>query len=326
MAQTPAPAIAAEALHKTYGKSTRALRGVSLAVEPGTVFGLLGPNGAGKSTTVKILTTLTRPDSGEAQVAGIDVLRRPKSVRRVIGCVTQKDAVDLEATARENLTLQGQLYEMHGAELRSRVDALLVRFRLEDAADRIARTLSGGTLRKLAVAVGLVHRPQVLFLDEPTTGLDPEARAELWSEIRRLARDDGVTILLTTHYLDEADRLAHRVAIIDEGRVVAAGSPDRLKSELRGDAIHVELDPGAAGDARVALQPLDGRLRQVTADGRVLHARVDDGAAVVPAVLAALDAAGVRVAAVTVSRPSLDDVYLQHTGRTFGSTTTGETR
>jgi ABC-2 type transport system ATP-binding protein len=325
-ASTPS-AIEAEGLEKTYGKTVRALRGVSFSVERGTVFGLLGPNGAGKSTTVKILTTLSTPDAGSARVAGIDVLRHPGGVRRVIGCVAQKNAVDLEATGRENLTLQGQLYQMAGADLRRRVDELLERFHLSQAADRPARTLSGGMLRKLSVALGLVHHPAVLFLDEPTTGLDPEARAAMWADIQKLARDDGVSVLLTTHYLDEADRLADRIAIIDEGRVVAQGTSNQLKSELRGDAIHIEVDRDSAADStQRALGHLNGRLRDVRIDGRTLHARVEDGASAVPGVLAALEAAGVCVAAVTVSRPSLDDVYLQHTGRTFRAAHEGDSQ
>ncbi len=311
-------AVDVDRLEKTYGKSVHALRGVSFRVEPGTVFALLGPNGAGKTTTVKILATLSHPDAGRAYVAGINVLDDPKGVRRVIGCVGQKDAVDLEATGRENLVLQGQLYGMGGTDLRRRVGELLDRFRLTDAGGRIARTYSGGMRRKLSVAMGLVHRPRVLFLDEPTTGLDPEARAGMWAEIQRLSGDDGVSVLLTTHYLDEADHLADRVVIIDEGLVVTEGTPERLKSELRGDAIQVELVSAASSERALrALGALDGRLRSMTCIGRAIHARVDDGAGAVPGVLAALEQGGVPVAAVTVSRPSLDDVYLSHTGRAF---------
>ncbi|MGH7608844.1 MAG: ATP-binding cassette domain-containing protein [Candidatus Dormibacteria bacterium] len=318
-------AIEAEGLDKTYGKSVHALRGVGFAVAEGTVFGLLGPNGAGKSTAVKILTTLSRPDAGWARVGGLDVLRQPKAVRRLIGCVAQKNGVDLEATGRENLTLQGQLYGMGRSELHSRVGELLGRFQLEEAADRVARTYSGGMLSKLGVALGLVHRPRVLFLDEPTTGLDPQARAEMWEEIRRLARRDGVSVLLTTHYLDEADRLADRLAIIDRGRVVAEGAPEQLKSELLGDAIHVDLDPDSSPElARSTLHGLDHQLRDLSQEGQSLHARVDHGASAVPTVLAQLEAAGVRVSAVTVSRPSLDDVYLRHTGRSFQAAHQGD--
>jgi ABC-2 type transport system ATP-binding protein len=310
-------AVATSDLVKTYPGGVRALQGVSIAVPAGTVFGLLGPNGAGKSTTVKILTTLTRPDSGEARVAGHDVAREPDRVRRAIGCVFQKHAVDLEATGRENLTLQGHLYGLRGADLRRRVAELLDRFGLTTVAGRLTRTYSGGMQRKLDVAMGLVHRPEVLFLDEPTTGLDPEARAEMWAEISSLARDEGLTVLLTTHYLEEADRLADQVVIVDRGRVVAAGTADQLKSELRGDALVVELAGDPAPD--IARASLGGALREIAVDGRTVRGRTDDGPRAVPAVLAALDAAGLSAASVTVSRPSLDDVYLRLTGRTFAA-------
>jgi ABC-2 type transport system ATP-binding protein len=301
-------AIEARDLVKTYPGDVPALQGLSFEVEPSTVFGLLGPNGAGKSTTVKILNTLTQPDSGSAQVAGIDVIKAPDRVRRSIGYVSQKSAVDPEATGQENLTLQGQLHGLSGSHLRQRVSELLRRFGLSEAGKRLVRTYSGGMIRKLDVAMGLAHRPEVLFLDEPTTGLDPEARADMWDELARLAHDDGLTILLTTHYLEEADRLARRLAIIDRGRVVAEGSPDELKAGLR-----------AEPDARLrgALDRVNGLLRDISIDGRMVRARVDSGASAVPAVLAALDAAGVGVATVTMARPSLDDVYLRHAGRAF---------
>jgi ABC-2 type transport system ATP-binding protein len=322
-------AIEAENLQKQYGKDVRALRDLSFRVERGTIFALLGPNGAGKSTAVKILTTMARPDGGRARVAGIDVTANPQGVRRIIGCVAQKDAVDLEATGRENITLQGQLYGMTRGDVHRRAKQLLDRFQLTDAADRLTRTYSGGMRRKLGVAMGLMHRPEVLFLDEPTTGLDPEARSSLWAEIDRLASHDGVSVLLTTHYLDEADHLAQRLAIIDEGHVVTEGTPDQLKSQLRGDAIIIQLDADALlDDALRALSMQNGRLglRDLTSEGCAVHARVDDGARAVPGVLAALDAAGVSVLAVTVSRPSLDDVYLSHTGRSFSAVHTGDSR
>jgi ABC-2 type transport system ATP-binding protein len=308
-------AIEAEGLVKRYGE-VQAVDGVSFAVPEGTVFGLLGPNGAGKSTTVRILTTLTRADQGCARVAGLDVREDPTGVRRSIGVVGQKSGVDPEATGRENLRLQGQVYDLPAAEREQRVDDLLERFRLADAADRLVSGYSGGMQRRLDVALGLMSRPKVLFLDEPTTGLDPEVRAEMWHEIEALAREHGVTVLLTTHYMEEADRLAARLAIVDQGRIVTEGSPDELKRELRGDAVHIELGAGANGNARTALDRVDG-VREIVLDGRSLHARVDDGARSVPGVLAALDAGGVPVASVTVARPSLEDVYLRHAGRTF---------
>jgi ABC-2 type transport system ATP-binding protein len=308
-------AIEASGLVKTYGE-VQALGGVSFSVPEGTVFGLLGPNGAGKSTTVRILTTLTRPDDGSAQVAGLDVLADPTGVRRSIGVVGQKSGVDPEATGRENLRLQGQVYDLPAHEREERIDELLERFRLADAADRLVSGYSGGMQRRLDVALGLVSRPKVLFLDEPTTGLDPEVRAEMWQEIESLAGEHGVTVLLTTHYMEEADRLAARLAIVDQGRIVAEGTPDQLKRELRGDAVHIELGAAANGNARAALDRVEG-VREVVLEGHSLHARAHDGARAVPGVLAALDANGVPVASVTVARPSLEDVYLRHAGRTF---------
>jgi ABC-2 type transport system ATP-binding protein len=310
-------AIEANGLTKTYPPAVRALAGLSLAVPAGTIFGLLGPNGAGKSTTVRILTTLSRPDGGSARVAGLDVLAEPVRVRHAVGVVAQRHGLDPEATGRENLTLQGEFYAITGADLRERVGAALERFGLVDAADRPAKTYSGGMQRRLDLAMGLIHRPRVLFLDEPTTGLDPEARADIWHEIERLARDERMTILLTTHYLEEADRLASQLAIVDRGRIVAEGSPDALKSQLEGDRIAVELVDAHDGAARRALAGVDG-VGDAALEGRTLHARARDGAAAIPAVLAALDAHGVKAASVTLARPSLDDVYLRHAGRSFG--------
>jgi ABC-2 type transport system ATP-binding protein len=285
------------------------------------VFALLGPNGAGKTTTVKILTTLTRPDAGSAAVAGIDVVGRPDRVRRSIGVVSQGSGVDIQATGRENIRLQGQIFGLRGKQLDARADELLARFGLADAADRIARGYSGGMQRRLDIAMALVHDPHVLFLDEPTTGLDPEVRAEMWQLIGRLAREQRKTVLLTTHYLEEADQLAAELAIVDRGRVVAEGSPDALKRELRGDAIHVELEANVNGSATAALAGVAG-VREIAVEGRALRARADDGGRAVPAVLQALESHGVSVAEVRVARPSLDDVYLQYTGRTFDAAET----
>ncbi|MCM2415128.1 MULTISPECIES: ATP-binding cassette domain-containing protein [unclassified Streptomyces] len=314
---TRAPAVQARQLIKTYPGGVTALSGMDLTVSPGTVFGLLGPNGAGKSTTVKILTTLARPDSGTAAVAGHDVLRHPDRVRRAIGVVAQKSGADPVATGRENLVLQGRLYGMRGAAVQHRADELLDRFGLADAAKRQVKGYSGGMQRRLDVALGLVHRPEVLFLDEPTTGLDPEARTAMWEEISRLAGEEGLTIVLTTHYLEEADRLAERIAIVDRGRVVVEGSPDELKGELRGDAVHLELR--ADGDrpaVTAALAGLPG-VFEVLVEGRRVSVRAEDGAAAVPVLLGALERAGCAVAAATVARPSLDDVYLRYAGRRF---------
>ena len=303
-------------LTKTYRNSVKALDGLNLTVASGSIFALLGPNGAGKSTTIKILTTLSRPDSGEAKVASIDVLRDPQRVRRSIGCVAQKSGVDESCTGRENLTLQGQLHGLHGADLKTRVDTLLDRFSLTAAATRVASTYSGGMKRKLDIAMGVIHRPQVLFLDEPTTGLDPEARAELWDEISHLSAE-GLSILLTTHYLEEADKLAQNIAIIDRGHVVAEGTAEALKGELRGDSVDVELaEPASAETINASLQNITV-LSDVQVSAKTVHARAEHGATAVPPMLVALEAAGVKVASVKVARPTLDDVYLRHTGKTF---------
>jgi len=319
-------AIEVQALVKTYPNNVRALDGLTFAVQAGTVFGLLGPNGAGKSTTVKVLNTLSRPDSGIARVVGLDVVRQPDAVRHSVGCVAQKSGVDVNATGRENLTLQGQFYGLRGAALKARVGHMLERFGLAAAADREARGYSGGMKRKLDIAMGLIHTPRVLFLDEPTTGLDPEARADLWTEISRLSASDGITVLLTTHYLEEADQLAHKLAIIDRGRVVAEGTPDSLKGELSGDAIQVDL-AHAVEESRVraALAGIPA-LKEIAAEGATVRARAEKGGTVVPGMITSLEAAGARVASVRVTRPSLDDVYLRHTGRTFSQADQGGAR
>jgi ABC-2 type transport system ATP-binding protein len=298
----------------------RALDGLDISVPRGMIYGLLGPNGAGKSTTVKILTSLARPDSGQARVEGIDVLARPGQVRHMIGVVAQRSGADPTATGRENLILQGRLYGLRGAAVRARATGLLAHFGLTEAADRLVKTYSGGMQRRLDVALGLMHRPAVLFLDEPTTGLDPESRAAMWQEIARLAGAEGMTVLLTTHYLEEADRLASRLAIVDRGRVVTSGTPDELKGELRGDVVQVELpalrDDTDPARVRQVLEALPA-VRDVVIAGRDVSARSDDGAAAVPVVLAALQRAGVTAASVAVARPSLDDVYLRHAGRRY---------
>ena len=309
-------AIEATGLRKHYPPDVQALDGLDLAVEEGTIFALLGPNGAGKSTTVRILTTLTTPDEGSAVVAGHDVLAAPDRVRRSIGVVGQKHGFDPEATGRENLVLQGAIYDLTGRTLTGRVDELLDRFDLADAAGRRAKTYSGGMQRRLDIAMGLLHHPAVLFLDEPTTGLDPEARVDMWAEIDRLAREEKMTILLTTHYLDEADELASRVAIVDRGRIVASGTPDDLKEALEGDSLHFELAEPSDGAVVNVLTAVEG-LTEVTVDGRFVRARARQGATAMPPALAALESAGYAVTSVTMSRPSLDEVYLRHAGRSF---------
>jgi ABC-2 type transport system ATP-binding protein len=321
-------AIVAGELVKTYGKGDRAVRalaGVSFTVPAGTVFGLLGPNGAGKSSTVKILSTLARADSGTARVAGFDVGTQADAVRRAIGYVSQKPGFDPMATGQENLVLQGRIHGLSAHTARSRAGELLQHFGLAEAANRLAGKWSGGIQRKLDVSLGLMHRPRVLFLDEPTTGLDPEARADMWTEIAWLASEQGLTVLLTTHYLDEADRLADRLVIIDQGAIVAEGTPEELKGGLHGDTVQVDFADLAAAEAARALLVGVAGVREVTVEARTVRARVADGPAALPAVLSTLEAGRAELLAVSVARPSLDDVYLRYAGRSFHRADTAAT-
>ena len=309
--------VQADGLRKTYKPDVRALDGLSFAVAAGSVYALLGPNGAGKTTAVRILTTLARPDQGSASVAGIDVLRHPARVRSVIGSVSQHTGAVGQLTGQENLAMQGSLYGMRGRDLRHRVAELLEQFGLGEAARRQARTYSGGMRRRLDIATVLVHRPAVLFLDEPTTGLDPEGRAALWAVLTDLAEQAGTTILVTTHYLEEADQYASKIAIVDQGRIVAEGTASELKSGLNGDSVLLEIgDPGDAGQVLTALAEVP-QVQRATAAGGVIRARVTDGPRALPAVLAGIESARVPVVSVSVARPSLDDVYLHHAGRSF---------
>ncbi|MDQ3656697.1 MAG: ATP-binding cassette domain-containing protein [Chloroflexota bacterium] len=308
-------AIITENLTKTYKNGVKAVNGVSFTVRPGEIFGLLGPNGAGKSTTVRILATLTYADGGTARVAGHDVRTESEAVRRRIGYVAQASGVDKYQTGRENLVLQGHLLRVPGRELGGRVEELLELVGLTEAANRTVQTYSGGMKRRLDLALGLIHRPSVLFLDEPTTGLDPETRAILWQDLQRLRREQNLAVLLTTHYLEEADQLCDRLAIIDHGRVVVEGTPGVLKSEIRGDAVTLEVDTETSVVA-AALRPLDGVL-DVIPNGASVIARVTQGATAIPALVTALEQRGVGVQSVSLSRPSLDDVYLHYTGHRF---------
>ena len=305
------PAIRVEGLTKRFG-DLQALAGVDLAVEPGTVLGLLGPNGAGKTTAVRVLTTILRADGGHAEVLGIDVARHPQAVRETIGLAGQYAAVDENLTGRENLRLVGRLTHLPKAQIGSRADELLERFGLTDAAGRSAKTYSGGMRRRLDLAAALMHRPPILFLDEPTTGLDPASRSNLWDVIAELVAE-GTTLLLTTQYLEEADRLADRIAVIDHGRVIAEGTPAELKSGLGGTVIDITLtDPAAAVRAAAQLSAvLDIESR---ADGSSLELAVEDGPRALVDVLRALDADGLSPAGLAVREPSLDDVFLSLTG------------
>jgi ABC-2 type transport system ATP-binding protein len=292
-----------------------AVAGVDLAVAEGEIFGFLGPNGAGKTTTLRMLCTLLPPSGGSAKVVGFDLVAEPGEVRRRIGYVSQTGGSFEELTARIELVVQGRLYGMSKAEAAARAAELLRVLELEDCADRSVRSYSGGQKRRLDVALGLVHRPQLLFLDEPTTGLDPQSRARMWDEVRRL-RDQGTTVFLTTHYLEEADVLCDRLAIIDHGRIVAEGTPEELKRQVAGDVITVGLGPGADG-AIFGLLRAQPFVREATVDDGLVRLYVDRGETAMPQILRLLDARGVTVISLALSRPSLDDVFLRKTGRSL---------
>lgn len=310
-------AIVVKGLSKTYRNGVQALAGLTFRVRRGEIFGLLGPNGAGKSTTVRILATLTVPDSGSAMVAGRDVVADPLGVRSRIGYVAQSSGVDKHGTGRENLLLQARLERVPAARVRENVDRMLEWVGLTDAADRLVRTYSGGMRRRMDLAMGLVHEPSVLFLDEPTTGLDPETRAALWRDLERLRRERNLAVLLTTHYLEEADHLCDRLAIVDRGTLVAEGTPADLKSRISGDSVRLELD--SAADVAAELLRTSAGTPEVIVDGDAVLVRVEHGAAALPALVTLLERAGIGVRAAAVSRPSLDDVYLHYTGHRFAS-------
>jgi ABC-2 type transport system ATP-binding protein len=303
--------IQAEGLTKSYG-STHALAGVDIAVPAGTILGLLGPNGAGKTTAVRVLTTLARPDSGSAMVAGFDVLKNPGEVRRHIGVAAQDATLDPLLTGRQNLVLIGELSDLGRAESRARAKELLAQFELTDAADRVVKGYSGGMRRRLDLGGALMTRPPVLFLDEPTTGLDPTSRQRVWEAIRELI-GEGVTVLLTTQYLEEADELAHDIVVVDHGRVIAQGTPQELKQASRGARLEVTLAEPHAG-AVAAMAPLVSGRVEVSDDGRRLSAGVDSSTGLATVVVRALDSAGVLVDNIEVRQPSLDDVFFSLTG------------
>jgi ABC-2 type transport system ATP-binding protein len=314
------PAIETQGLRKSFrtrGKLVEAVQGVDLRVEAGEVFGLLGPNGAGKTTTLRMLATLLPPSGGRATVAGRDLLREPGRVRERIGYVGQAGGADQGATAREDLTLQARLYGRGRGAARDRAAELIAALELAAFADRPARTCSGGQRRRRDLALGLVHRPAILFLDEPTTGLDPQSRARLWDEVRRL-RADGTAVFLTTHYLDEADALCDRLAIVDGGRVVAAGTPDALKRQIAGDVVTLGLNgQDGARERAAALLAAQPFVREVQAEANGLRLYVERGEAALPALLRLLDGAGLTVGALALARPTLDDVFLRQTGRSL---------
>src|SRR5260221_2585856 len=307
-------------LRKTFrarSKTVPAVQALDLQVQSGEVFGLLGPNGAGKTTTMRMLATLLAPSGGQATVAGYDLLHQPGRVRAHIGYVGQAGGAEASATGRENLLLQAQLYGMGASAARARAAELIGALDLLPFADRLVKSYSGGQRRRLDLALGLAHRPMLLFLDEPTTGLDPQSRARLWDEVCRL-RAAGTTIVLTTHYLDEADALCDRLAIIDGGQLAGAGTPDALKSQIAGDLIALGIDTSSAVLARardtLRAQPFVRELHD-TAQGILLY--VEHGEEQLPIVLRLLDGAGMTIRTVTLARPTLDDVFLRLTGRSL---------
>ncbi|MEU0547460.1 ATP-binding cassette domain-containing protein [Micromonospora sp. NPDC005979] len=297
-------------------KTVDAVRGVNLEVAEGEIFGFLGPNGAGKTTTLRMLATLIEPDGGEATIAGADLRKDPAEVRRRIGYVPQGGSTWDESTAREELVLHARMYGIGKADAQQRAVRALEAFQLTEYADRKCKTYSGGQRRRVEIALGIIHEPKIVFLDEPTTGLDPQSRAHMWDEIRRL-RSDGMTVFITTHYLDEADALCDRIAIMDNGEVVAEGTPAELKREISGDVVLVGLDVAATPQAAKALDGEAYVNKLETADEGGLRLYVDEGATAIPQVLRRLDHAGLELRSIELHRPSLDDVFLTKTGRSL---------
>ena len=308
-------------LRRTFKSGKRvveAVAGVDLAVRPGEIFGFLGPNGAGKTTTLRMLATLLTPTEGTARVAGVDLRTHPDQVRERIGYVGQAGGADREITGRRELVFQGRLYGMSAVQALGRAAELIEKLELESCADRKVGTYSGGQKRRLDIGLGLVHEPQLLFLDEPTTGLDPQSRARVWDEVQRL-HERGITVFLTTHYLDEADALCDRVAIIDYGKIVAEGTPQELKRAVAGDVVTL----GVAGDKQqAALELLKAQefVREASSEDGLVRLYVDRGEVAMPAILRLLDASGMELRTMELHRPSLDDVFLRKTGRSLRET------
>ena len=308
-------------LVEVYADGTKAVDGISFNIKEGEFFGFLGPNGAGKSTTIKILTTLLRKTSGSVSIAGHDLEKNPTAIRKLIGVQSQETAVDPELTGRENMVLLGELQQMHGKELGERVDRLLEVVGLKDAADKRAGRYSGGMKKRLDLASTLVHKPKILFLDEPTTGLDPQSRATMWDYMDDLNKKEGITIFLTTQYLEEADRLCDRLCIVDVGRIVAEGSPMSLKKEIGADAITITMeDKGGASKetvkaaARRVLSAIPAVMETLDSDdGLTIY--VKNGGLFVPELVRAFDNANIKLVSINISTPSLDDVFLKHTGK-----------
>jgi len=310
-------------ISKRYG-SVAAVDAISLCIEPGEIFGLLGPNGAGKTTLIKILTTMTEPSGGQARVWEYDVVEQASSVRMNIGVVFQDITLDDRLTGRENLDLHGRLYGLDGRARKKRIEEVLALVEMADRADAVVRTYSGGMMRRLEIARGFMHRPNVLFLDEPTLGLDPQTRVRIWEYIKRLADEEGVTVVLTTHYMEEADHLCHRIGIIDRGRIVALDSPRAMKDRLGGDVITLKLADANDGERLAAVFRDQGLAGIISKRDGELTLAVSRGEEQIPRVLELAAAAGVAVHSVSLHRPTLDDVFLHHTGRAIRDKDAGE--
>jgi ABC-2 type transport system ATP-binding protein len=308
-------AVVAENLIKVYNGKVRAVDGVSFSVPPGEAFGFLGPNGAGKTTTVSMLSGGLRPTSGRAVVDGLEVAQNPEEVKRRIGIIFQESTADGDLTGRENLEVAAGCYGIGRSEGRKRAEMLIEEMHLADAADRYAKTYSGGMRRRLELAVGLVHQPKILFLDEPTLGLDPQGRAGFWGFITKLRKDTCLTVFITTHYLDEADTMCDRIAIIDHGKIVALGTPNELKDGIGGDVVTLKTAPGAK-DVTEAIRPLAG-VHSVVHQDDTYRIKCQSGEKLVPLAVEACARAGAGVTGVIVKRPSLDEVFLDFTGREF---------
>jgi ABC-2 type transport system ATP-binding protein len=304
-----------EGLSKTYGGTVRAVEDISFSVNQGEAFGFLGPNGAGKTTTVSVLTAQLAPTAGKATVDGVDVFAHPALIKRRIGLVFQESTADSDLTGRENLELAAALFSVPRREVRQRVDGLLERMQIGDAADRLAKTYSGGMRRRLELAVGIIHSPRVLFLDEPTLGLDPQGRAGFWRYVQELRKEHGMTVFVTTHYLDEADTICERIAIIDHGHIVATGSPVELKDRLGGDVVTIRptrMDPVVEN----ALRAVPG-VASVTAQEGSYRVKAPRGEQLIPALVQATTQTGIGLSSVSLKRPSLDEVFLEFTGTEF---------
>ncbi|HLN88491.1 MAG TPA: ATP-binding cassette domain-containing protein [Candidatus Binatia bacterium] len=303
-------------LVEIYSDGTKAVDDISFAVKEGEFFGFLGPNGAGKSTTIKILTTLLRKTSGAVKVAGYDIFSGASEIRKVIGVQSQETSVDGDLTGTENITLQGHFYQMKPSEIKKRVSELIKLVGLESAADRRARNYSGGMKKRLDLATAIIHKPKLLFLDEPTTGLDPQSRSAIWEYLQKLNKEEGITIFLTTQYLEEADKLCNRLSIIDFGKIVASGTPAELKSQVGADSIRISLENCKRDrpKAKEIIQSMTG-VSEIIDSEECINVFAKNAGLLIADIVRALDSSDIRLTSVTFSQPSLDDVFMKHTGR-----------